>query len=216
MEWRDKVTDQQGDNLYKDLGVDKKATPDQIKKAFRKKAKQTHPDNGGKSDEFRAIAMAYNILSDEDKRKRYDNGENPDNINRITGHEQVLSTIFGIFNHIVDQNIDLTHNNLFDIIRQNLRANQQNFKNEKGKNLNNIERYNNILKRIKKKDESALFIKFLDDKIKGCNAVIIQLDENIKLCDEALKLIEECEYETEPQYIRFRYTSTSTGTSAGW
>jgi DnaJ-class molecular chaperone len=201
--------------LYEDLEVDKGATPETIKKAFRKKAKQTHPDNGGKSDEFRTIAKAYNILSDEEKRKRYDNGENPDNINQSNTHEQrVLNIVFSIFNNIVDQNIDLVHHNLFELMRQSIRANQQNFKSEKDRNQNNIERYNNILKRIKKKDKSTLFIQLLDDKIKGCNAIIIQLDENINVCDDALKLIEECEYETETQYIRFQYTGSTT--AAGW
>ncbi len=67
-------------SCYDDLAVEKDATPEEIKKAFRKKAKQTHPDNGGNSDEFRTIARAYDILSDEEKRKRYDSGENPDNM----------------------------------------------------------------------------------------------------------------------------------------
>jgi DnaJ-class molecular chaperone len=199
--------------LYEDLEIDKDATPETIKKAFRKKAKQTHPDNGGKSDEFRAIAKAYNILSDEEKRKRYDNGENPDNINQSNKQERVLNIVFSIFNHIVDQNIDLVHHNLFDLMRQSIRANQQNFKSEKNRNQNNIERYNNILGRIKKKDKSALFIQLLDDKIKGCNAIIIQLDDNISMCDGALKLIKECEYETEATQYAFQYVGSTT---AGW
>jgi len=164
--------------LYDDLAVDKKSTSDQIKKAFRKKAKQTHPDNGGKSDEFRTIAKAYNILSDEEKRKRYDNGENPDNINQSNTHEQqVMSTVLGIFNNIVDQNIDYIHNNLFDIIRQTLQANEEKAKIDKNKNQKNIKRYNDILKRIKKKDQSEFFIQLLDDKIKGCKAIIIQIGQ---------------------------------------
>jgi DnaJ-class molecular chaperone len=142
--------------LYEDLGIDKGATPEIIKKAFRAKAKQTHPDNGGKPDEFRTIAKAYNILSDEEKRKRYDNGENPDNINQSNKQERVLSMVFAIFNNIIDQNIDLVHHNLFDLMRQNIQANQQNFKSEKDRNQNIIERYNNILGRIKKKDKSAM------------------------------------------------------------
>lgn len=90
--------------LYDDLAIGKDATPDQIKKAYRQKAKQTHPDNGGKSEEFRTIARAYNILSNDEKRKRYDKGEDPDNINQPNTHEQqVLSTVFNIFNGIVDR-----------------------------------------------------------------------------------------------------------------
>jgi len=200
--------------LYDDLAVDKKSTPDQIKKAYRQKAKKTHPDNGGNSDEFRTIAKAYNILSDEEKRKRYDNGENPDNINQSNTHEQqVLSIVFGIFNNIIDQNIDFVHHNLFDLVRQTIQANQQNFRTEKNKNQKNIERYNNILRRIKKKDKSVLFIQLLDDKIKGCNAIIIQLDNNINVFEDALKLIEKCEYEIDPQYIHSQYFPSTTSST---
>jgi len=197
-------------SLYEDLAIDEKATPDQIKKAYRQKAKKTHPDNGGKSDEFRTIARAYNILSDDEKRKRYDNGENPDRINQNTHEQNVLSIVFGIFNNIVDQNIDLTYNNLFDLMRQTLQANEEKAKADKNKNQKNIERYNNILRRIKKKDQSELFIQLLDDKIKGCNAIIIQIDEHIHVLEDALKLIKECEYEIDPQQVYFRFSSSTT------
>jgi molecular chaperone DnaJ len=63
---------------YKTLGVDKKATADEIKKAYRKLARQYHPDkNPGdeKAEErFKDIQQAYDILSDEEKRKQYDQG----------------------------------------------------------------------------------------------------------------------------------------------
>lgn len=60
---------------YKVLGVTRSATPDQVKKAFRSKAKQFHPDrNPGRAEDekFREINSAYEILSDETKRARYD------------------------------------------------------------------------------------------------------------------------------------------------
>jgi curved DNA-binding protein CbpA len=119
--------------LYDELAVDQDAAPETIKKAFRKKAKQTHPDKGGDPEHFKSIVRAYDILSDEEKRKRYDAGENPEYINQPQ-KDRVLSTVFKIFNTVVDQNIDPIHNNLFDIIRACIRTDQQNYKIEKGKN----------------------------------------------------------------------------------
>ena len=58
--------------FYKLLGVDKKATSTEIKKAFRKLAMTHHPDKGGDSDKFKEMTVAYEILSDPDKRKIYD------------------------------------------------------------------------------------------------------------------------------------------------
>ena len=63
-------------DLYKTLGVDKKASADEIKKAYRKLARQYHPDqNAGdpKAEErFKEISAAYDILGDAEKRKEYD------------------------------------------------------------------------------------------------------------------------------------------------
>ena len=59
-------------DYYSTLGVDKKATQDDIKKAFRKLAHKHHPDKGGSDDTFKEITEAYAILSDEKKRREYD------------------------------------------------------------------------------------------------------------------------------------------------
>ena len=66
------------DELYKTLGVSKKATDEEIKKAYRKLARKYHPDrNQGdeKAEEkFKEISAAYDVLSDSEKRKEYDEG----------------------------------------------------------------------------------------------------------------------------------------------
>ncbi|MCA9675790.1 MAG: J domain-containing protein, partial [Myxococcales bacterium] len=61
---------------YKVLGVDAKASAADIKKAYRKLAKQYHPDSTGgdkaKEARFKEISTAYEILSDPAKRNQYD------------------------------------------------------------------------------------------------------------------------------------------------
>lgn len=59
-------------NYYETLGVDKKATQDDIKKAFRKLAQKHHPDKGGDEAKFKEITEAYSVLADEKKRREYD------------------------------------------------------------------------------------------------------------------------------------------------
>src|SRR5580692_4853270 len=65
-------------DYYKTLGVDKKATAEEIKKSYRKLARQYHPDRnpGDKQAEarFKEISQAHDVLGDPDKRKQYDSG----------------------------------------------------------------------------------------------------------------------------------------------
>lgn len=58
--------------FYDLIGVPKTATTDEIKKAFRKLALKAHPDKGGDPEKFKEISVAYEVLSDPEKRKIYD------------------------------------------------------------------------------------------------------------------------------------------------
>ena len=62
-------------SLYETLGVDKSASAEEIKKAYRRLARKYHPDinkEPGAEDKFKEINAAYEILSDEKKRAQYD------------------------------------------------------------------------------------------------------------------------------------------------
>ena len=64
---------------YQELGVSRTASADEIRKAFRKQAKQHHPDvnKGDKASEekFKRLSAAFDIVGDPDKRKKFDAGE---------------------------------------------------------------------------------------------------------------------------------------------
>ncbi|MBU6321270.1 MAG: J domain-containing protein [Patescibacteria group bacterium] len=59
-------------DYYSTLGVDKKASTDDIKKAFRKLAQKYHPDKGGDEAKFKEVTEAYAVLGDDKKRREYD------------------------------------------------------------------------------------------------------------------------------------------------
>jgi molecular chaperone DnaJ len=68
-------------DYYKTLGVDKKATPEEIKKAYRKLARKYHPDRNPDDKQaearFKEVSQAHDVLGDPDKRKQYDSGTGP-------------------------------------------------------------------------------------------------------------------------------------------
>jgi DnaJ-class molecular chaperone len=59
-------------DLYKALDIDKSATKEQVKKAYRKKALKAHPDAGGDKESFALISLAHDVLTDDLRRERYD------------------------------------------------------------------------------------------------------------------------------------------------
>jgi DnaJ-class molecular chaperone len=63
-------------DYYNRLGVNKSASPDEIKKAYKKLAMQHHPDRGGDNNTFSQINAAYDTLKDADKRFMYDREQN--------------------------------------------------------------------------------------------------------------------------------------------
>lgn len=93
-------------DYYEVLGLTKTASPNEIKKAYRKLAKELHPDvnpdNKDAEDKFKEVSEAYEHLSDADKKAKYDRfGHAAQNMNR-GGHGMNMDDIFGGFAHHFD------------------------------------------------------------------------------------------------------------------
>ncbi|MBV7275334.1 J domain-containing protein [Clostridium sp. PL3] len=107
------------DNYYEILGVERQASQDEIKKAFRKLAKQHHPDlNHGtfeSEEKFKKINEAYNVLNKENLRKEYDlklDGGEKNNINQKT-HEKRKEAEKNNYKNINIDDIEKSFENFF-------------------------------------------------------------------------------------------------------
>jgi len=74
-------------NYYSTLGVQPGASPDEIKKAFKKAAMKHHPDRGGDEAAFKQINEAYEVLSDPQKKQMVDMGVDPLNPHHNRGRQ---------------------------------------------------------------------------------------------------------------------------------
>lgn len=104
-------------SLYGGLGVEPEATGEQIKAAHRKAAKKYHPDKaGGCREKFQRVQHAYDVLSDPDKRRHYD--ETGDDGSKRTGEPTPEQLIAMAWTHVLEQ-ID-PRRNLLDALRDAL------------------------------------------------------------------------------------------------
>lgn len=105
-------------NLYEILGVKKDADFDEIKDAYRKKSKACHPDTrGGDAEKFKELNKAYQVLSNEEKRARYDAGESHESIlsKNETPEEIGKKIIIDVFCAVIEKN-DPDQFNIVEII----------------------------------------------------------------------------------------------------
>lgn len=92
-------------NHYGTLGIPPDATAKEIKRAYRKRAQESHPDrDGGDEETFHAIAKAYNVLADPHARKRYDEtGE--DEQKGPSLQEMAASSLEGLFDTLITNEV---------------------------------------------------------------------------------------------------------------
>ena len=95
------------EDLYEILNVNKDSTQEEIKKSFRKLSLKYHPDrNANGADKFKKISNAYEILSDTDKRSKYD-------LDRLNPFKDVNSDLINMFFNSKNLNEAINLNDIF-------------------------------------------------------------------------------------------------------
>lgn len=85
---------------YEKLGLDKDATQKDIKKSYRKLAMSHHPDRGGDEDEFKEITLAYELLSDAERKEKFDRTGEQEKQDSL--EDQAMQLIAVIFSQLID------------------------------------------------------------------------------------------------------------------
>lgn len=109
-------------DLYNILGIERGASAPDIQKAYRQKAKISHPDSGGSVEAFSELGLAYAILSDPERRVRYDRtgeADPPRPDNRDGSAVEVIAQKLGLVLHAEQ---DVTSMDVTVVLEQAIRA----------------------------------------------------------------------------------------------
>jgi len=177
-------------SLYDVLGIDKNASFEEIKSAYKNKVKNCHPDlNNNDGLSFRLLKIAYDILSDEDKRAEYDST----GFCGIKEFDQQKLAYNFLKNEMENQldkiEKDETYNFLADIeknIQQKILICNERIRNSKKK----AEKLSKIKKKLSRKQNTDPILEtILEDKIDSCNFITVQTRFEIEVLQMASKLL---------------------------
>lgn len=139
-------------SLYDELGVPKDADKATIRRAYRKRAQKKHPDKGGSIEQFHAIQIAYDVLTDDDRRREYDaTGE----IGRASdARSDAISQIAAIMMQIIE-NEDVDETDIKSEIIEAIKRVVASVNRSEAATMQAIEKRERVLKRIKVKRGKA-------------------------------------------------------------
>lgn len=110
---------------YEALGVDRDAAPEEIKAAFRRGAQRVHPDKeGGSAEKFYPIRKAYEVLSDRERRARYDRTGADDEQSLDSTRAEAMGALAGLFLQAVEA-LDVDHVDLVGAVRAAIAKQEQ-------------------------------------------------------------------------------------------
>lgn len=181
--------------LYQILGVEKDASADEIKRAYRKLAKEHHPDaTNGNDDQIKAINQAYEVLSDDERRARYDaTGEylNPKDMRMIILRE-IGDGILGFLGQGVSEN------QVLSCVRSKIEHNRSNINNEIKSTKRAVEKLNRLSEKIRCNHDNNLLKAYLENAANIAGDSMKEFEARLQHCDEQLKMLNEYSMEQEP------------------
>ena len=180
-------------NLYDSLGVPKDASADAIRAAYRKKAQAHHPDKGGDVAKFQAIQTAYDVLSDDDRRARYDTtGETEQ---RPSTEGQARMYVATLLNAVMQGQADVRTTDILAVMRNQLAIDRSRVEAEKVRLGGFVSRRQEALKRI----TQGMLSDMLDAEIKRLEGMVAQCNAQHGVFDAAEKLLEGQTYRSDPK-----------------
>lgn len=206
-------------DLYALLGVSKKARPAAVKKAYRKASLVHHPDRGGDRGQFERVHLAYEVLTDPDRRKKYDAtgevGPDPRIDNSLAVVAEALAPVFQqVLIHLVKQNLKAGEHDLAKMAREGCQQTRANYHGELQAQKRSAELLREAVGRFEQDGETNLLRSVAEMHLKQAEAAVVKLTEIVGHFDRAIEYLKKSKYRHKAKPVPFSnmYVSTSSST----
>ena len=194
---------------YAELGVERDATEAEIKKAYRARSKETHPDRGGSADEFQRTARALVILTDPKKRKQYDETgtveeDQPDNDRAVA--LGIIERFLGpIVNEFIQSGFnphnDARHKDVLKMVAARIRNDMAEVRNGIANGERVVAYQKDFIARLRRKKgaEGEDFVRRnLELQVERAERQVAEMKGYIPHRELALKILEDYEFDRAP------------------
>lgn len=184
-------------NPYEELEVGKDATTEEIKRAYKKKAKTTHPDIGGDAEAFDRINQAYVVLSDPEKRNYYDQtGQFKEEM-----RDRHIHIVINLFKDVLSKNVPFTQNYI-DVMQNALRSKHAELSMKITIVEKNKKRLEKVKAKIKYKGKSNnLILRLTEETIGQCDNEIRAYKNELEEIKKAIVFLDNYDFEADEQDV---------------
>lgn len=187
--------------LYEDLGIEPSATLDQVKTAYRKLAMKYHPDRGGDPVKFKCVQNAYEVLSDPERRLKYDADGTTEQ--EITMRQAAERMIPQLANEAINVCMFPDHVDLVWEMRRNVESILQQDQKAQATAVDTRDRLKKVMKRFKRKGIGEnMVVGALQAKIAEIGVFLEKNTEHQLFLGEVLEVLKDYSYDWgEPETL---------------
>lgn len=190
--------------LYDTLDLNSDASPDQIQKAYKDKAKKLHPDKGGSDKEMAEVNHAYLILKDPIKRERYDKtGEETE----VPFDKKFENFCNNIFMKLIEQE-DVDYSDLIGLFKKQCDLHRRKLVNVKSELNSGLNKLDKVLKRLSGGKDGRI-AKVVEGNINGLKMEIKKVEDEIDFMKAAEEIISSHTYNfdspEDPNLAEYNY-----------
>lgn len=201
---------------YEILGVEKSSTDDEIDRAYRRMAKQHHPDSNGTGDttQFKMIVFAYEILKDCERRRLYDEfGETEPRKNATA--EMLASILNGVLQEIIESGRDFEKVDVVKQMTDEIKRAIKNLKERSAKAEKKAEKFRSAADRMIVDDGDNILRSALLEPAKQMEAEMAAMNRQVEQLEECEKMLSRYRYKFD-KANGFDSTWPPSVNSGGW